>query len=424
MSQFHDNISLSPDICSINTSPPPNPICHRTSSDHLPIPSSVKEKLDSFLLSNRIPNIIFHGPTGVGKKTILQNFLSNIYSHDPKKMKSNIMTVNCCHGKGIKFIREELKFFAKTNIQMGTNFKSVVLINADALTIDAQSALRRCIELFCHNTRFFIVVENKHKLLNPILSRFCEIYIPETTNQCDDCHGFQIINLHRINLVKKDPQAEQKRFIQLHEILKDWRSKMDKKRIESIKNINEGNLNSDSSNLILLTVTLYEKGFSANDIIHVATSLGNMCEDGVKYSNIRQFSEHREGDYLDAATHSLNPRLDVVSTIQNVGRSDTWRHLTLLFCEIKPEFRCEKLLLFILLRVLFDVFDSGAPLLRHRFGLSKKLSEESIVLCRGNHPNRTMDPHLDVVGTIQKSSCVRTSSSLISPNEESNLTVP
>jgi len=91
------------------------------------------------------------------------------------------MIVNCAHGKGIKFIREDLKFFAKTNIQCnsGVMFKSIVLLNADSLTVDAQSALRRCIELFSHNTRFFIIVENKHKLLNPILSRFCEIHVPE-----------------------------------------------------------------------------------------------------------------------------------------------------------------------------------------------------------------------------------------------------
>ena len=72
------------------------------------------------------------------------------------------MTVNCAHGKGIKFIRDELKFFAKTNIQSntGASFKTITLINADFLTIDAQSALRRCIELFSHNTRFFIIVKN------------------------------------------------------------------------------------------------------------------------------------------------------------------------------------------------------------------------------------------------------------------------
>ena len=60
------------------------------------------------------------------------------------------------------------------------NFKSIILENADSLTNDAfQSALRRCIELFSHSTRFFIIVEDKYKLLKPILSRFCEIFIQE-----------------------------------------------------------------------------------------------------------------------------------------------------------------------------------------------------------------------------------------------------
>ena len=89
------------------------------------------------------------------------------------------MYVDCAHGKGIRFIRNELKFFAKTNIQnkKGGVFKSIILFNADQLTIDAQSALRRCIELFSHTTRFFIVITNKNGILIPILSRFCSIYV-------------------------------------------------------------------------------------------------------------------------------------------------------------------------------------------------------------------------------------------------------
>ena len=87
--------------------------------------------------------------------------------------------MDCAHdGKGIKFIRNELKFFAKKHIDFnkGKNFKTIVLLNADKLTIDAQSALRRCIELFTHTTRFFIIIENINLILKPILSCFCDIY--------------------------------------------------------------------------------------------------------------------------------------------------------------------------------------------------------------------------------------------------------
>ena len=145
------------------------------------IHTKIEKKLDGFLLSKKVPNILFHGSSGTGKRSIVNNFINKIYNYDKTKMKHNVMNVNCSHGKGIKFIRDELKFFAKTNIQSneGANFKTIILINADQLTIDAQSALRRCIELFSHNTRFFIIVETKDKLLNPILSRFCEIYVPE-----------------------------------------------------------------------------------------------------------------------------------------------------------------------------------------------------------------------------------------------------
>ena len=162
----------------------------------LPIHSEIENKLDYFLKTGKIPHIIFHGYSGTGKRTIVYNFINKIYNNDKYKIKTNVMFVNCAHGKGIKFIREELKFFAKTNIQSnsGVSFKTIVLMNADFLTIDAQSALRRCIELFSYNTRFFILVENKMRLLNPILSRFCEIYIPELV--VDN----KVINLHQYNL--------------------------------------------------------------------------------------------------------------------------------------------------------------------------------------------------------------------------------
>ena len=158
----------------------------------LDIHGDIKQKLQHFITHKKIPNIIFHGVSGCGKNTLAWNFVRGIYGGDKVALKNYVMHVNCAHNKGIRFIREDLKFFAKTNVDLkdGEIFKSVVLANADKLTTDAQSALRRCIELFNHSTRFFIVVEDKYKLLRPILSRFCEIHVPEPI-----VNGVQV-NLH------------------------------------------------------------------------------------------------------------------------------------------------------------------------------------------------------------------------------------
>jgi DNA polymerase III delta prime subunit len=161
------------------------------------------------------------------------------------------MYVNCAHGKGIKFIREELKFFAKTHIHSngGDIFKSIVLLNGDKLTMDAQSALRRCIELFSHNTRFFIIVEDKYKLLKPILSRFCELYISEPEYKGEN------INLYQFNLEETFKMKE----IQSQRI--EWL----KKEIE--KCIICKNPSLLEKDLISFVTKLYEKAYNALDII-------------------------------------------------------------------------------------------------------------------------------------------------------------
>jgi len=158
------------------------------------IHKDIKKQLDYFYQIKKIPNIIFYGNNGSGKKTLLYDFLLQIYSTQENIHKFT-MIVNCAHGKGIKFIREELKFFSKTQINFTEElyFKSIVLLNADKLTIDAQSALRRCIELFNHSTRFFITLEDKNKLLKPILSRFSILHISNPIKNKKE------INLYQLN---------------------------------------------------------------------------------------------------------------------------------------------------------------------------------------------------------------------------------
>ncbi len=208
-------------------------------SELISIHENIKEKLDYFLNNRKIPNILFHGPNGSGKRTIVYNFIDKIYNNNKELKQNYVLFVNCAQGKGIKFIREDLKFFAKTNINSpnGNLFKSIILSNADKLTIDAQSALRRCIELFSHTTRFFIIVEDKYKLLKPILSRFSEIYIPlPVINN-------SIINLHKYNIDK------------------DENSKISliKRYLVNIEN--------NPKNLYIITEKMYNKGITGLDLI-------------------------------------------------------------------------------------------------------------------------------------------------------------
>ena len=174
----------------------------------------IQEKLDVFRQTNRIPHTIFHGPSTCEKESIVMEFLKKIYVRE-NEMRENVMFVNCAHGKGIKFIREEIKFFAKTNVQPGILFKSVVLLNADHLTLDAQSALRRCIEQFSNHTRFFILVENKNKLLTPILSRFCEIHIAARTptSNVDDGRIQDVDDIVKSHMAESDNSMDYARIV-------------------------------------------------------------------------------------------------------------------------------------------------------------------------------------------------------------------
>jgi DNA polymerase III delta prime subunit len=261
----------------------------------LEIHESIQNKLNYFYEKHKIPNIIFHGPTGSGKRTIVNEFIHKIYENKREIIKSFVMYINCSHGKGIKFIREDLKFFAKTHINSncGNTFKSVVLLNADKLTLDAQSALRRCIELFSHNTRFFIIAEDKYNLMKPILSRFCEIYVNEPV--IND----KIINLYQYNLNKVFNTSD----IKQHRL--EWLKK------ELLKSVNK---QISLENLMIFCTKLYEKAYSALDII-------NLLE------NIK---------FLDS----------IISTEKRY-------ELLICFNRVRKEFRNEKLLILFILNFIF-----------------------------------------------------------------------
>ena len=290
--------------------------------NRLPIHETIVQRLDEFIAKNKIPHIIFHGPSGSGKQTLVREFIQRIYGGDRVKIKTHVMTVNCSHGKGIQFIREELKFFAKANAQTKSNvdggksseFKVITLLNAHHLTVDAQSALRRCIELFSYNTRFFIVVENKDKLLNPILSRFCDIFVPEPTV----FENGPTVNLHQYVLSQQFKGGNQG---------------------------NQGSLRNPPFNLDNV-----DKESSLRNH-HSQPSFSTLLSDNFDASSLTSLFRHI--DHLYESGVSCLDLMDHVKTNRDLWSEAEYHRAVMRFYQIKPQFRCEKLLMLFMINYLY-----------------------------------------------------------------------
>lgn len=228
------------------------------------IHKDIEKLLDYFIENDKVPHLLFHGDYGSGKKTLANNFLDKFYKKsidETMDNKSNyIMKVDCAHGKGIKFVREDIKFFAKTNINCKNGlFKTIMLLNADQLTIDAQSALRRCIEIFSKSTRFILIIQNKDKILKPILSRFCEIYVKLPI--FDNIN----INLHKHLINSKNYTYENHNNVILSNIHKIFNNER--------KKLLENNIKFSIFNAV---DKIYNSGYSILDIINYFKS--NKCK--------------------------------------------------------------------------------------------------------------------------------------------------
>jgi DNA polymerase III delta prime subunit len=201
------------------------------------------------------------------------DFIKRMYV-DQDEYQKNVMFINCALGKGIQFIRNDIKHFAKSRVFSKNKFKSIILYNGDRLTVDAQSALRRSIELFSESTRFFMVVQNKQQLLRPILSRFCDMYIYYPI-----IDGYSI-NLHtyKRNQYKNDNQNKSyKTFI--------------KNRLNQFNRILLKYTNTDVENIFKLTNELYDKGYSCYDIAYYYKSTDDLK---ILYHSIKQYYKNEK----------------------------------------------------------------------------------------------------------------------------------
>ncbi|XP_033747551.1 replication factor C subunit 5-like [Pecten maximus] len=125
--------------------------------------------IDRFVKEDRLPHLLFYGPPGTGKTSTILAVAKQIYS--PKEFNSMVLELNASDDRGIGIVRGQILSFASTRTIFRSGFKIVILDEADAMTNDAQNALRRVIEKFTENTRFCIICNYLSKIIPALQSR-------------------------------------------------------------------------------------------------------------------------------------------------------------------------------------------------------------------------------------------------------------
>ncbi|UHH25395.1 replication factor C small subunit [Halobacterium noricense] len=132
---------------------------------------SITERLRSYVDRDDLPHLLFAGPAGTGKTTASLAIAKEIYGDD---WQDNFLELNASDERGIDVVRDRIKDFARTSFG-GYDHRIIFLDEADALTDDAQSALRRTMEQFSENTRFILSCNYSSKIIDPIQSR-CAVF--------------------------------------------------------------------------------------------------------------------------------------------------------------------------------------------------------------------------------------------------------
>ena len=184
-----------------------------------------------------MPHLLFSGSAGVGKTTTALCLSRQILGEYAKDC---TLDLNASDERGIGMVREKVKKFSRFAGMVDVPFKIIILDEADEMTSDAQTALRRIIEDTAKICRFILIANNVSKIIQPIQSR---------------CAAFKFTSV-----------SEQDVIARLEEIAKKEKVKTDKKGLKAIYEYTDGDLR------------------HAINLMQATASLGGITEENVKAS--------------------------------------------------------------------------------------------------------------------------------------------
>ena len=132
----------------------------------------IVRRVQAFVEQKNMPHLLFSGPAGVGKTSLSLVIARALYGD---QYRQNFLELNASDERGIDVVRIKVKDFARTRSLGSTPFKIIYLDESDALTRDAQQALRRTMEMYTKTARFILSCNYSSKIIDPIQSR-CAVF--------------------------------------------------------------------------------------------------------------------------------------------------------------------------------------------------------------------------------------------------------